>query len=64
MTKMIVGILPQEEIRKRLLEIARGNRRPDPHEPTIWFTSQQSLNDVLADKRHPIGRELRDMGID
>ncbi len=64
MDKATVGILPQDEIRKRLLEIASGKRRSDPHEPKIWFTSRQSLDAVLADERHPVGQRLRDMGIE
>lgn len=64
MNKSIVGILPQDEIRKRLLEIASGKRRCDPQEPKIWFTSRQSLDVVLTDARHPIGRRLREMGIE
>lgn len=55
MDKTIVGILPQDEIRKRLLEIASGKRRRDPQEPKIRFTSRQSLDAVLADARHPVG---------
>jgi predicted transcriptional regulator len=62
MDKSIVGILPQDEIRKRLLEIATGKRRHKPHEPKIWFTSQQSLNAMLADERHPVGQMLRSRG--
>ena len=64
MDKAIVGILPQDEIRKRLLEIASGKRHRDPLEPKIWFTSRQSLDAVLADARHPISRRLRKMGIE
>lgn len=36
MDKSIVGILPQDEIRKRLLEIATGKLRHKPHEPKVW----------------------------
>jgi|JRYG01.1.fsa_nt_gb predicted transcriptional regulator len=63
MDKTIVGILPQDEIRKRLLEIVSGKRRPEPREPKIWFTSRQSLDAVLIDERHPVGQMLRKMGI-
>jgi predicted transcriptional regulator len=59
MDKSIVGIQSQDEIRKRLLEIATGKRRQEPHEPKIWFTSQQSLEAVLADECHPVGQMLR-----
>lgn len=64
MDKTIVGILPQDEIRKRLLEIASGKRRQDPDKPKIWFTSRQSLDAVLADAHHPVGRRLREMGVE
>lgn len=54
--KRNVGILPQDEIRKHLLEIASGKRRRDSQEPKIWLTSRHSLDAVLADERHPWAR--------
>lgn len=41
MTEIImIGIMPQEKIRERVLAIARGAiKKPKPGEPKIWFTS-------------------------
>jgi len=34
-----IGIMSQKEIRARTLAIARGEYKPRPDEPKIWFTS-------------------------
>lgn len=44
-----IGIMPQNEIRARTLAIARGEYKPRPDEPKIWFTSIGSLAEVLSD---------------
>ena len=49
MKTIVVGILPQEKIRERLLSIARGEYKPKATEPKIWFTSMRSLAEVLSD---------------
>ncbi len=49
MTMMIIGILPQEQIRERMLAIAQGSIKPQPNDPKIWFTSMRSLAEVLSD---------------
>ena len=45
-----VGIAPQEEIRERMLAIAKGEFKPKPSDPRIWFTSRRSLSKVLSDE--------------
>jgi len=49
MKPIVIGILPQDQIRARTLEIARGAYRPAAGEPKIWFTSMKSLAEVLSD---------------
>jgi predicted transcriptional regulator len=49
MSTVTIGILPQEKIRERVLAIAKGEYKPDPAEPKIWFTSMRSLAEVLSD---------------
>lgn len=49
MKTIVVGIMPQEKIRERVLAIARGDYKPKVTEPTIWFTSMRSLAEVLSD---------------
>ena len=39
MKAIVIGILPQERIRERMLAIAKGEYKPKPGEPKIWFTS-------------------------
>lgn len=43
MKPIVVGIMPQEKIRERVLVIARGDYKPNTSEPKIWFTSMRSL---------------------
>ncbi|WP_137890342.1 helix-turn-helix domain-containing protein [Ramlibacter sp. 2FC] len=49
MKSIVIGIMPQDQIRKRVLAIARGDYKPKPSEPKIWFTSMKSLAEVLSD---------------
>jgi predicted transcriptional regulator len=49
MSTVIIGILPQEKMRERMLAIAKGEYKPEPTEPKIWFTSMRSLAEVLSD---------------
>jgi len=46
---IVIGIMSQEKIRARVLAIARGEHKPKPGEPKIWFTSMKSLAEVLSD---------------
>ena len=43
-----VGIVSQEDYRKRTIAIARGEYKPKKGEPKIWFESLQSLAQVLS----------------
>ncbi len=45
-----IGILSQEDIRKRTIAIASGQYKPSRGEPKIWFTSIKSLAQVLSDE--------------
>ena len=49
MKAIVIGIMPQEKIRQRVLAIARGDYKPKPGEPRVWFTSMKSLAEVLSD---------------
>ena len=50
MTKRIlhIGVASREYIHKRMLEIAKGERRQQPNEPKVWFTSWEALARVLS----------------
>jgi predicted transcriptional regulator len=58
MKAIIIGILPQEQIRARLLAIARGEIKPGPEEPKVWFTSMKSLAEVLSDDNRALLRVI------
>lgn len=47
--KVRIGIMSQDKIRERMLEIAKGSYKPASDEPKIWFTSMRSLAEVLSD---------------
>lgn len=58
--KMIkIGIMPQEQIRARVLAIARGEIKPRPSDPKIWFTSMKSLAEVLSDDNRALLNIIR-----
>lgn len=57
MKAIIIGILPQE-LRARLLAIARGEIKPGPEEPKVWFTSMKSLAEVLSDDNRALLRVI------
>ena len=60
MKTIIVGILPQDQIRKRMLAIARGEYKPKPTEPKIWFTSMRSLAEVLSDENRALLKVIQE----
>ena len=49
MKRIVIGVMPQEKIRERMLAIAKGGYKPKPGEPKVWFTSMKSLAEVLSD---------------
>jgi predicted transcriptional regulator len=57
---MVVGIASQQTIRARALAIARGEHRPRPNEPKIWFTSMRSMAEVLSDDNRALLRLIRE----
>ena len=55
-----IGILPQEAIRARMLAIARGELKPRPSDPKVWFTSMRSLAEVLSDENRALLRVIHE----
>jgi len=55
-----IGIMPQEKIRERMLNIAKGVYKPEPSEPKIWFTSMGSLAEVLSDESCALSQVIKD----
>src|SRR5450759_1754237 len=60
MKVIVIGIMPQNKIRERILSIARGEYKPKPGEPKIWFTSMRSLAEVLSDENRALLRVIRE----
>jgi predicted transcriptional regulator len=56
--KIVIGIMPQDRIRARILDIARSKYKPKPGEPKIWFTSMRSLAEVLSDENRALLRVI------
>ena len=54
-----VGIASQEKIRERMLAIAKGEFKPKPSDPRIWFTSMRSLSQVLSDENRTLSDVIR-----
>ena len=49
-----VGIASQEEIRERMLAIAKGEFKPKLSDPRIWFTSMRSLSQAVSDENRAL----------
>ena len=60
MKAIVVGILPQERIRERMLAIARGEFKPKPTEPKICFTSMRSLAEVISDENRALLKVIQE----
>jgi predicted transcriptional regulator len=61
MKAIVIGIMPQEKIRERVLAIARGEYKPKPGEPKVWFTSMKSLAEVLSDDNRALLKVITEM---
>ncbi|MBK7768428.1 MAG: transcriptional regulator [Sulfuritalea sp.] len=60
MKAIVIGIMPQDKIRARILSIARGEYKPKPGEPRIWFNSMRSLAEVLSDENRSLLQVIKD----
>jgi len=45
--KALIGVMPEEQIRKRMLAIVKGEYKPEVGEPKIWFTSINAVGQIL-----------------
>lgn len=57
---IVIGIMPQDQIRARMLAIARDDYKPKPGEPKVWFTSMRSLAEVLNDDNRALLKIIQD----
>ena len=62
MTKRIlrIGIASKGAIHKRLLDIARGDRKLRPDEPKVWFTSMEAMARVFSKQNILLMEIIRD----
>lgn len=60
MKTIVIGIMPQAQIRARILAIARGDYKPKAAEPKIWFTSMRSLAEVLSDDNRALLKVIKE----
>jgi predicted transcriptional regulator len=60
MKRIAIGVMPQKQIRARALAIARGEYKPKPGEPKIWFTSMKSVAEVLSDANRALLKVIRE----
>lgn len=58
--KINIGIMSQDQIRERMLAIARGEYKPKASDPKIWFTSMKSLAEVLSDDNRSLLKVIRE----
>jgi len=61
MKKVVIGIMPQDKIRKRVLDIARGVYKPKRNEPKVWFPSMKSVAEVLSDQNRALLRMIAEL---
>lgn len=59
-TTITIGIMPQAQIRARMLAIAKGEYKPKTGEPKIWFTSMRSVAEVLSDENRALLQVIRE----
>ena len=59
MSTLRVGIASYERIKERTRAIARGELRPGPRDPKVWFPSTESLARVLSSKNQELLETIR-----
>jgi predicted transcriptional regulator len=64
MKAIVIGVMPQDQIRKRMIAIAKGEYKPKSSEPKIWFTSMRSVAEVLSDQNRALLKVIRETNPD
>jgi predicted transcriptional regulator len=64
MKTIVIGVMSQEQIRARTIAIAKGEYKPKPGEPKIWFTSMKSVAEVLSDQNRALLKIIRETNPD
>ena len=64
MKTIVIGVMPQEQIRARAIAIAKDEYTPRAGEPKIWFTSMKSVAEVLSDQNRALLKVIRETNPD
>ena len=64
MKTIVIGVMSQDQIRARTIAIAKGEYKPKPGEPKIWFTSMKSVAEVLSDQNRALLKVIRETNPD
>lgn len=59
MSTLRVGIASYERMKERTQAIARGEFKPGPRDPKVWFPSTESLARVLSSKNQELLETIR-----
>ena len=54
MKTLKVGIASYEDMKARTMAIARGELRPQPGDPKVWFTSPESFARLLSNRNRAL----------
>lgn len=54
MKTLKIGIASAAEYKARTIAIARGELKPSPKSPKVWFTSIESMAKVLSDRNREL----------
>ena len=60
MKTLKVGIASYEDMKARTMTIARGELRPKPGDPKVWFTSPESFAKVLSNRNRALLAQIAD----
>jgi predicted transcriptional regulator len=55
-----IGIMSYQDYKKRTMAIARGEYRPSPNEPKVWFESVRSMAQILSSENQLLLRTILD----
>ncbi|MRD47621.1 helix-turn-helix domain-containing protein [Caenimonas koreensis] len=60
MKTIVIGVMSQEKVRARTIAIAKGEYKPKPGEPKIWFNSMRSMAEVLSDSNRALLKAIEE----
>ena len=60
MKTLRVGIASYEDMKARTMAIARGELRPKPSDPRVWFTSPESFAKLLSNRNRALLAQIAD----